>query len=435
MTERSAITTEAMSVEPLNNRIKQLERLLEVSRNLSAMLELEPLLRSITEAAADITYSQEASILLYEEETDDLAFVASPWYKHESMKQIRVPLEGSIAGQVFIHAEPILVRDAQRDDRLYRAVDERTDFETRCLLAVPMMFKGKAIGVLTAVNKLSSLHFSEEDVTILETLASQAAIAIKNAGLLKQAQDAYEELAEIDRMKTDFIAITSHELRTPLGLILGHATFLNEMVPDDLSAQMEVIVRSSMRLKEIVEDLSKVNNFQSGQSRVRRREVNVNLLLQDVAATFKEQAAAKSMLLKTNLPEKKLTVEGDAEKIGIAVSHLIKNAISFTDEGGAIEVATEELPGYVKISVIDSGVGIPRKDLTRVFERFFQVESHMTRRHGGMGLGLSVAKMMVEMHGGRIGVESVEGEGSNFTILFPTSHAQLSAAQRVFKGS
>jgi two-component system phosphate regulon sensor histidine kinase PhoR len=178
-----------------------------------------------------------------------------------------------------------------------------------------------------------------------------------------------------------------------------------------------------------------VNNFQSGQSRVRRREVNVNLLLQDVAATFKEQAAAKSMLLKTNLPEKKLTVEGDAEKIGIAVSHLIKNAISFTDEGGAIEVATEELPGYVKISVIDSGVGIPRKDLTRVFERFFQVESHMTRRHGGMGLGLSVAKMMVEMHGGRIGVESVEGEGSNFTILFPTSHAQLSAAQRVFKGS
>jgi two-component system phosphate regulon sensor histidine kinase PhoR len=196
---------------------------------------------------------------------------------------------------------------------------------------------------------------------------------------------------------------------------------------------MDVIIRSSMRLKEIIEDLSKVSNIDSGQARMRRRDVNVNFLIDDVVAPFTEQAAEKEVTLTFHPAKEKLILEGDGEKIGIAISHLIKNAIIFTDKGGVVEVTAEELPGFVKVSVTDSGIGIPQKDLGRIFERFYQVESHMTRRHGGMGLGLSVAKMMVEMHSGRINVESVEGKGSKFTILLPTTASQVSAAQRVFK--
>lgn len=421
-----------MTTKTSNHRIQQLERLLEVSRNLSAIVDLEPLLQSIVEAAAELTQSEEASILLHDQMTNELKFVAAPWFKRDVIKNIRVPLEGSITGEAFTTGEPVIVHDTQNDSRLFRAVDEAANFKTHSMLAVPMLFQGKATGVLSAVNKGGNLKYSDEDLAILETLASQAAIAIKNATFLKESQERYKELAEFDRMKTDFIAITSHELRTPLGLILGHATFLNEVVPEEMRKQLDVIVRSAMRLKEIIEDLSKVSTFESGEARIKRRPVNLNLLVQDLVNAYQDLAADKEITLKSKLPANALKFEGDAEKINIALTHLVKNAITFTDKGGVVELSAEEIPGFVKVNVIDTGIGIPQKDLERIFERFYQVEEHMTRRHGGMGLGLSVATLMVEMHGGRIAVESVEGKGSKFSIMLPTSASQVSAAQRVF---
>jgi signal transduction histidine kinase len=127
-----------------------------------------------------------------------------------------------------------------------------------------------------------------------------------------------------------------------------------------------------------------------------------------------------------------LVVEGEEGKIAIILSNLIKNALAFTDPGGHIAVAAERVPGYVKVTVVDDGIGIPVSDLPRIFERFYQVEGHLTRKHGGMGLGLSVAKAMVEMHGGRISVESAEGKGSIFTVLLPVNRSQATAAEKVF---
>ena len=374
-----------MSVEPLKNRIQQLERLLEVGRNLSALLDLEPLLQTIIDVAADLTYSQEASILLYDPEQNNLKFVAAPWFKHEQMSQIRVPLDKSIAGQVFTYGEPILVPDANNDPRVFKDVDKLSEFDTNSMLSVPMKFKGTTTGVLTAVNKLGTSRFSKEDINILEILASQAAIAIQNANYLKETQNAYQELAQFDRMKTDFIAITSHELRTPLGLILGHATFMHEVMPGDLKPQMDVIVKSSLRLKEIVDDLSKVNSFQTGEARVRREQFEMNEIIKEVLISFEERAEEKFLILTQKLSSSPIMIDGDSEKIGIALSHLIRNSILFTDDGGEIIVKTELLPGYAKIEVSDTGIGIPKKDLSRIFDRFYQVETHMTRRHGAFG--------------------------------------------------
>ena len=410
-----------MAVDPLTQRIHQLERMLDVSRNLSAVHKLDPLLQMIIDVAVDLTNSQESSILLYDEKNDDLEFVAGPWFKRDKMSEVRVPLSKSIAGQVYIYGEPILVQDAKNDPRVFTGVDEHTKFETKSMLCVPMFFKGISTGVLTAVNKKHGEDYTEEDIEILKTLASQAAIAIQNYTLLNDAQKAFKDLSQVDRMKTDFLAITSHELRTPLGLILGHATFLAEMVPDDLKNQMNVILKSALRLKDIVEDLSKVNSFQTGQSRVRWHQVDIRKLVESTVASFKSSAAEINVTLEIDLPKEPLSVEGEEEKLGIALSHLIRNAIGFSREGGKVRVAAQKLSGYVKIQVIDNGQGIPKKDLTRIFDRFYQVERHMTRSHSGMGLGLSVAKVMVEMHSGRISVQSEEGKGSTFSILLPGS--------------
>jgi signal transduction histidine kinase len=135
----------------------------------------------------------------------------------------------------------------------------------------------------------------------------------------------------------------------------------------------------------------------------------------------------KDLHLKVEVKEPNLSVECDPEKIGIALRNLVQNAVTFTEPGGHILIRAEAVPGHVKISVIDDGIGIPAKDLPHIFERFYQVESHLTRRHGGLGLGLSIAKAMIEMHGGQIWVESVEGKGSNFTFLLPVFSVVQSA--------
>ena len=221
-------------------------------------------------------------------------------------------------------------------------------------------------------------------------------------------------------LKNEFIAITSHELRTPLGLILGHATFLRELVGNDYSEQVDAIIRSATRLKEIIESLSSVDNYQTGGASLRSRKVSITRIIEDVSASFRDMAVQKNVTLKIEVDrDQDLLVDADGSKIAIVLSNLVKNALTFTNHGGHVTICGGLESDFVKVVVKDDGVGIPANELPHIFERFYQVESHLTRKHGGMGLGLSVAKAMVEMHGGRIWAESTEGVGSTFTFLLP----------------
>jgi signal transduction histidine kinase len=423
----------AGSTAPLTSD-RQLDRLLEISRILSSTLDLPPLLQSIVDLACELTRSQAASILLYHADTDELRFEAATGQQRESMKEISVPLESSVAGWIFGNALPLVIKDAETDKRVYREVDRALEFKTRSILGVPLMVKQEPIGVIEAVNKLDERHYTEEDLAVLEALAAQAAIAIENAQLLSQLKQANAELTRLDRMKSDFIAIASHELRTPLGLILGHATFIKDFVPDKYQEQMEVIVRSALRLKEIIEDMSAIAHKDQGQSRVRRQQFSVSDLIETVAGRFMPTAKNKHIELSYDVPpEDTLVVDGDKDKIDIVLTNLIRNALAFTDEGGQVGIKAEESGGYVQVFVVDTGIGIPTSEVQRVFERFYQVESHLTRKHGGMGLGLSIAKAMVEMHSGQIWCESKEGVGSLFCFTLPVSEHQAQAAAKVFK--
>ncbi len=416
------------------NRMRRFERLVEVCRLLSQAKELDAMLQTIVTIAGELTLSEACSIYLFEEETGLLKFIAAPAGQLETLKRIRVPLENSVAGKCFTTGQPVLIQNAHQDERVFRVVDHTLEFKTASLLAVPLVYRQKTIGVFEAVNKSGGSDYTEEDITILETLASQAAVGIQNTHLLENAQRAYNELAELDRMKSDFIAISSHELRTPLGLILGHATVLREMVTEaSYIRQVEVIIKSSERLKKIIENLENVEKVQSGKGLTSRNRFDLSGLISELAASFRQDAGRKQIGLRCRLPEKHILVEGDAEKIAIALGNLIENAIIFTNDKGQVLVSAENLPGYVKVSVQDNGIGIPAKDINRVFDRFFQVETHMTRRHGGIGIGLSVAKVMIELHGGQIWVESVEGEGSTFSFLVPTGVASPDGTPAVFE--
>ena len=409
-----------------NERIDHLERLLEVVRGLTTAPDLESFLQTVINEAIELTDSELSSILEYDPDAEELRFLAMPWFQRDLLRPVGVPLDGSAAGWVYRRGQPLIIQDVKVDQRHFKVVDRVTKHTTHSLVAVPLMVRGEVVGVLEALNKKDNAHYTEEDLTILETLAALAAQAIQNVALQRKVRATVIELAELERLKTDFIAIASHELRTPLGLILGHATFLREMAGEEYGEQLDMIIRNATKLKTIVENLSDVDNFQTGAARVRNQSVSLSKIIENVIATFQDEAAAKNISLEWQGSTSPLKLDGDGVKLSIALSNLVKNALQFTESGGHVTVNVQEDSGYYKVTVTDDGIGIPTRDLPRVFERFFQVETHLTRRYGGMGLGLAVAKAMIELHGGRIWAESEEGKGTTFTFLLPIEQTQPS---------
>ena len=401
-----------------NERIDHLERLLEVVRGLTTAPDLETFLQTIISEATELTNSELSSILEYDDAAEELRFLAMQWFERDLLRPMGVPLEGSAAGWVYRRAQPLIIQDVRKDQRHFNLVDRMTNHQTQSLVAVPLMVRGEVVGVLEALNKKDDAHYTEEDLTILETLGALAAQAMQNVDLMRKVRASRVQLAELERLKTDFIAITSHELRTPLGLILGHATFLRELAGGQYEEQLDTIIRNATKLKDIVENLSDVENFQNGSARVKGGRVSMTKIAEDVVALFREEAEQKNISLKLEPASQPYFLHADQVKITIALSNLVKNAIQYTESGGNVNVSVEEDTGYIKVTVTDNGIGIPARELPRIFDRFYQVETHLTRRYGGMGLGLSVAKAMIELHGGRIWAES-EGRGSRFTFLLP----------------
>ncbi|MDP2776969.1 MAG: GAF domain-containing sensor histidine kinase [Anaerolineales bacterium] len=395
-----------------------LSRLIELTRGFSTMVDLEPYLQSILSAASELTESESASLLEYDEVSQEFSFKFAPWFHRAAISSAKVPLYGSIAGWVFLQKKPLAIDDVTKDDRHYKAIDDISGFTTRSILCAPLVVHGKPVGVIEIFNKKDS--YTGQDILILETLASLAANALQNDMLEKKVLSSQDETRKLDELKSEFIAITSHELRTPLGLILGHSTFLKELIGSEYKEQVDSIIRNASRLKDIIESLSSVYNYETGGSLVRSHMVSVGRVIEDVSASFHDMAKKKDIVLNIEVERNnELWVDIDSGKIAIVLSNLLKNALTFTNEGGQVTIRGEQQVECIKVSVEDNGLGIPAKDLPLVFDRFYQVESHLTRRHGGMGLGLSIAKVMIEMHGGDLWVESTEGVGSKFTFLLP----------------
>lgn len=406
--------------EDAQERLARLERLIEIGRTLTSTLELEPLLRAITEAAAEITGSEAASILLIDPASGDLRFIAVPRWQGDKLQQVTVPVDRSIAGWVVRHHQPLIVDDVSADPRFYTQVDKAIDFTTRSILAAPLVFKDRVIGVLEAVNKSAAGRFTREDMDILTTLAAQAAIAIENARLLEQVQRAYNDLAQLERLKTDFIRVASHELGTPLTLILGHVSFLRERAEGDAAAHLDVVIRNAQRMMRIMEDLSNLAQLESGDVRPLLQSLDINELIADVVDSAKQSLdTGKDLTIMLDLPDEPLMVDADWDRIHLALHNLVANAIKFTPPGGQIRIRARQEGNLVEVTVQDTGVGIPPEALDHIWDPFYQAEEPMTRRYKGIGLGLSIAKRMVEMHGGRIWCQSTPGQGSTFTFRLP----------------
>ena len=406
-------------IDELRQLIVRLSRLVEVSVTLNSTLEPEPLLQFLIRSAADLLDSEAASILLFDEKTQRLYFAASTGADPAELRKIPVPLEGSIAGTIYRDDSPLIINEVAADPRHYRQVGEKIRFEARTLIGVPMRMRDRRIGVLEALNKRGG-PFTESDLQTLSIIASQAAVAIHNANLVSALQKAYDELGKVEKLKSDFIAIASHELRTPLGVILGYAAILKEDADQATSEHAAAVLHSALRMRALIEDMTNMNMMRVGSAELAVSQQALQPILEAAYEEMRPLIEAKGQQVSRHVAPEQLLANVDAPKMMMALTNLLNNAMRFTPGGGRIELGLERHGAEAWLRVGDNGVGLPADQLERIFDQFYQVEHHMTRRHEGMGLGLSIVRAVVRAHSGRVWAESAgRDQGATFTIAVP----------------
>lgn len=414
-----SFTSELRTPLQLRQTIRQLARLVEISVTLNSTLDIDRLLQYIIETATDILACEAASILLYDEPNNRLFFAAATGSAPEELAHIPVPIDKSIAGQIFTSQKPQIINDMSDNPQHYNQVGEQVQFVTRSLLGVPMFIRNQPIGVLEALNKREG-EFDEHNMRLLSIIASHASVAIANARLITALQRAIGELEQANRLKSDFIAIASHELRTPLGVILGYASFLKEEAQGELSEHAEMVLNSALRLRALVEDMTNLNMLQKGQVLLNPERVSVQKIITEVCQEAQAATQARSQVIKMHLPENEIIAQLDHNKIALVLTNLLNNAIRFTPNHGQIDILLSATARKIGVEVRDTGPGIPPDQLETIFAEFYQAENHLTRQHGGMGMGLSIARGIVEKHGGRIWAENrKDRSGAVFKIILP----------------
>lgn len=409
-------------------RLVQLEKLVETSVNLNSTLNIEELLQSIIKTATEVLDCEAASLLLHDEKRNRLFFAAASNMDERQMAQIPVPIDGSLAGTIFREATPILINDVTQDARHFPGVSKQLGFQASSLLGVPMKIRDKGVGVLEALNKRGG-PFTSADEKLLSVLASQAAVAIHNARLIQALQQAYEGLSETDRLKSNFLALASHELRTPLGIIIGYASFLQEDSSAEVSENAERVLAAASQMRSIIESMTSLHLLQAKGLTFRPRVVPIQQVLNAAYEEMRSIASEMKHTVTFDLPEQSLLVTADPEKLTPAFVNLFNNAIRFTPSGGEITIAARQQRGNILVRITDSGIGLAPEQLTKVFQEFYQVEPHTTRRYGGLGIGLTIAKGLIETQGGRIWAESEGlGSGSTFYVLLPPAGTSTLAA-------
>jgi signal transduction histidine kinase len=392
-------------------QISQLRMMLEVSRVLNSTLDLDALLHIIIEVATQVTGTEAASILLLDQKTGELHFEAATGVKRAEVQPIVVPLEGSIAGWVASHNQPLVVDDAHHDPRHYTQADRTTQFDTRSILGVPLQVKDKTIGVLEVLNKHDNSAFTAQDTETLETLAAHAAVAIANARLFAQS----DQLADV-----------IHELRTPMTSIVGYSKILLMTEGLESSAQktyLATINREAMRLGRMVNEFLDLARLESGRTRLKQEPVNMEQVARESVMLLLPEANDRDISLNLHADDHFPPVTGDQERLKQVLVNLISNAIKYNREAGRVDVGLSLFNDSLRVSVADTGQGIPAEALPHVFDKFYRVERDENMAKG-TGLGLAIVKQIVEAHGGDIRVESEPGVGSTFTFTLPVASSK-----------
>jgi signal transduction histidine kinase len=396
-----------------------LQRLLDVTIQLNSAGNLDDLLTYIIEAVTQLLDCEAGSLLLFDERHGELRFVASTGSSQEELATIPVPLEGSIAGRVFTTGDPVIQNDLRTSKQHFKIVGEVVNFRTDSLLAVPMSIEGRTTGVLEALNKRSK-PFDAKDETLLSGFANQAALAIRNARQITYVEHAYERLQAFEAFRTEFMAIASHELRTPLSILNQALDILQEETTGvQQSFAMDARAAAS-RMASIIESMTQLEALRLGNVDGARRAVSVRDVLRRLGEEYGPVVRKAGLSFSASAPNVDVSVWSDLDRLVRILGNAILNSVAATEEGGQVHVTCRRDGSGLHLAVTDTGAGLSKQDLARAFDEYFQAEDHMTRKQGGLGIGLAVARKLAALDDATVRLESKgAGHGACFTLTFP----------------
>ncbi len=406
----------------MQNQLEKYQFLLSNLKNINSDQETDQILNQLVKTSAEILHASQVVIVLYDYVINGLRILSDSICSHESYKEKMIEIDESFFGNAYFNDGISSITNIQNNENFNQKIDGQLILTegVKSIIATQILSpKNKKLGVIAATFENEIDPKDEETQLLLKIISQQAAIIISKAKLFQDMEQTLDNIANFEQMKTAFIAITSHELRTPLGVIIGYATYLQNLVSSENKEFVDAILNSAVRLKEIIEDTRTLKNFQNDQATVHLKNSKINLLLEDVVKANSFLAYNDNIKISMKFPPNDVKANIDKEKFTTAMDHLIRNALLFNKQNGMVKVILEEDDDFFTVSILDSGIGIPEEDLDKIFDRFYQVSSHLTRNIGGMGLGLSICKSIVEMHHGQISVQSVLGRGSRFIVMLP----------------
>jgi PAS domain S-box-containing protein len=423
------ITERKLSEEILKRRNDYLAASSEIGRLVTSTLDLNTIFTRTVSLISERFGFYYAAIYIIEETGFNAVLREATGEAGEKMKAQRYSVvvgSNSIVGKVAEGIEPRLVNDTDLEP-LY--IPNPFLLDTRSEVAIPLRIGSRVVGVID-IQSTQAYAFTKDDLSVLQSLADQVAVAIDNARSYELSQQLIKDLREVDQLKSQFLANMSHELRTPLNSIIGFSRVIlkgidgpvSDMQQQDLTA----IYNSGQHLLGLINDILDLARIEAGKMELNFEEVHLSEMTTSVMSTAKGLVKEKPIQLLQHIPSNMPTVRGDTMRVRQVLLNLISNASKFTDEGSiTVETIVQKGPtGKMEalINVVDTGPGISIEDQKKLFQAFSQVDGSATRKSGGSGLGLSICANLVQLHGGRIGIHSEVGRGSTFWFTLPLYH-------------
>jgi PAS domain S-box-containing protein len=404
--------------------LREMTLLFNFAQHLSANPQMDRLLDVIVTAIREVLGCRGVSIALLDPDEQVLEIKAAAGLKQEWRESARLRVGEGIMGQVVATGEPIYVPDVHKmEDFIF------FDQAFHSLLTVPLVSKNCVIGTLSLDHQLPDA-FSADDERLATIAAAQAAVAIENAQLIQDLQEravhlaqAYDDLKKVDQMKDELVQNVSHELRTPLTFVRGYIDLLLNGDMGALKArQKQSLEIVSAKTNSVIRLVNNIMFLQQLEKRALQFAIlDVVALARQAIAEAQASVRQQDISLRLDVLSDVPLVLGDSARLAQVFANLLDNAIKFSPSGGEIQLQLSAQPDCVQVSVSDQGIGIAQAQLERIFERFYQVDGSATRRFEGAGLGLTIAKRIVEAHGGEIWVQSRLGKGSTFYFTLPKS--------------
>lgn len=410
----------------LQRRVRELTTLFDLAKTMASATNLQVLFQHLVEGAVRLTEADKGWVFLRDTTSKRLTLMAQKGLPRTVAARVGKPWDDGLSSLVALSGEPLNIYGEPL--RRFKVAQLG-----QAAQVVPIKVKKEVVALLAVMRK-EPRPFSPDEQALLVALADYASIALVNAQLFRTLQEHVQAMQrtakaarEGENLKNELLQNVSHELRTPLGVAKGYVDMFLEGQMGTLSEEqkrtLETVQQQLAQMTEIVASMTALQSVSLAPAQWAR--VNLGDLARLAVARQKPYAKKKKIVLDAHIVSQDTTVHGDPDQLGMVFDHLLDNAIKFTPEGGHVTLSVQaKRDEFVEVRVQDTGIGIPEEHLTRVFDRFYQVDGSTTRRFGGLGLGLSVVKEIIEAHSGKVWAESKEGEGTTIKFVLPRARQE-----------